>query len=194
MFQVGADSDPGRSRSSVAPGNILVSIRPACDRAAVRLPARVRSQPRGDPISDRRPNQVGPVGGVCHSAANCVKTLSRMTTHDEREYVLGTNDEELTRLGFQHRVWGEHAFALWNRAGFAPGQTILDAGCGPGFATLDLARLVGPRGRIIAVDHSARFLDHLNCSRPRTRRNFTRRGRIVPPTQPRFSVRPPSST
>jgi SAM-dependent methyltransferase len=64
-----------------------------------------------------------------------------MTTHDEREYVLGTNDEELARLGFQHRVWGEQAFALWERAGFAPGQTILDAGCGPGFATLDLARL-----------------------------------------------------
>jgi SAM-dependent methyltransferase len=84
-----------------------------------------------------------------------------MTTHEEREYVLGTNDEELARLGFQHRVWGQQAFALWERAGYAPGQTLLDVGCGPGFATLDLARLVGPQGRIIAVDHSARFLDHL---------------------------------
>lgn len=27
---------------------------------------------------------------------------------------------------------------------------------------MDLARIVGPRGRIIAVDESARFLDHLN--------------------------------
>ncbi len=85
-----------------------------------------------------------------------------MTAHEEREYVLGTNDEELQRLGFQHRVWGEQAFALWERAGFAPDQTILDVGCGPGFATLDLARLVGTTGRIIAVDHSARFLAHLN--------------------------------
>jgi hypothetical protein len=34
-------------------------------------------------------------------------------------------------------------------------------GADPWFATLDLARLVGPQGRIIAVDHSARFLDHL---------------------------------
>lgn len=84
-----------------------------------------------------------------------------MTTHEEREYVLGTNDEELVRLGFQHRVWGEQAFALWERAGFAPGQTIIDVGCGPGFATLDLARLVGPTGHVIAVDHSARFLEHL---------------------------------
>ncbi len=84
-----------------------------------------------------------------------------MSTHEDREYVLGTNDEELARLGFQHRVWGEQAYALWERAGFAPGQTVVDLGCGPGFATLDLARLVGPKGHVIAVDHSARFLEHL---------------------------------
>lgn len=85
-----------------------------------------------------------------------------MPTKNEREYVLGTNDEELVRLGFQHRVWGEYAYAIWERAGFAPGQTILDVGCGPGFAALDLARLVGSTGRVIAVDESARFLEHLN--------------------------------
>jgi SAM-dependent methyltransferase len=84
-----------------------------------------------------------------------------MTIREKGEYVLGTNDEELMRLGFQHRVWGEQAFALWERAGFAPGQTIVDVGCGPGFATLDLARLVGPKGHVIAVDHSSRFLEHL---------------------------------
>src|SRR3989304_6218773 len=84
-----------------------------------------------------------------------------MTNREKGEYVLGTDDEELMRLGFQHRVWGEQAFALWERAGFAPGQTIIDVGCGPGFATLDLARLVGPKGHVIAVDHSARFLEHL---------------------------------
>ena len=68
-----------------------------------------------------------------------------MTIREKGEYVLGTNDEELMRLGFQHRVWGEQAFALWERAGFAPGQTIVDVGCGPGFATLDLARLTNPQ-------------------------------------------------
>jgi len=85
-----------------------------------------------------------------------------MPSKDEREYVLGTNDEELVRLGFQHRVWGEYAYAIWERARFAPGQTILDVGCGPGFATLDLARIVGSTGRVIAVDESSRFLDYLN--------------------------------
>ncbi|MHB1349852.1 MAG: class I SAM-dependent methyltransferase [Desulfobulbaceae bacterium] len=32
------------------------------------------------------------------------------------------------------------------------GMTVLDLGCGPGFFTLDLARMVGPSGRVIAAD------------------------------------------
>lgn len=86
-----------------------------------------------------------------------------MTSHEQNEYVLGTHDEELARLGFQHRVWGEQAFAIWERAGFAPGQTILDVGCGPGFGTLDLSRIVTDSGRIIAVDASKRYLEHLKA-------------------------------
>lgn len=86
-----------------------------------------------------------------------------MDPSEEREYVLGTHDEELVRLGFQHRLWAEQAFALWERAGFAPGQTILDLGCGPGYASFDLAVLVGQRGRVIAVDASARFISHLKA-------------------------------
>ncbi len=84
-----------------------------------------------------------------------------MAPQEKNEYVLGTGDDELARLGFQHRVWGEQAFAIWERAGFAPGQTILDVGCGPGFGTLDLSRIVTASGRIIAVDASQRYLDHL---------------------------------
>ena len=32
------------------------------------------------------------------------------------------------------------------------GMTVLDLGCGPGFFTLEMARLVGRSGRVIAVD------------------------------------------
>jgi ubiquinone/menaquinone biosynthesis C-methylase UbiE len=32
------------------------------------------------------------------------------------------------------------------------GMTVLDLGCGPGFFSLDMARLVGRSGRVIAVD------------------------------------------
>jgi len=79
------------------------------------------------------------------------------------EYVLGTGDHELQRLGFQHQVWSAQAFSLWERAGFGPGQTIIDVGCGPGYATFDLVDLVGPRGRVVAVDQSEPFLAHLRA-------------------------------
>jgi SAM-dependent methyltransferase len=39
-----------------------------------------------------------------------------------------------------------------SRAGFGEGHTVVDLGCGPGFTTLDMARSVGPKGRVIAVD------------------------------------------
>lgn len=85
----------------------------------------------------------------------------------EREYVLGTHDAELARLGFQHQVWAEPTAAAWERAGFAPGHHLLDVGCGPGYASFDLARLVGPAGRVQAVDVSERFVRHLDEQRRR---------------------------
>ena len=83
----------------------------------------------------------------------------------ERDYVLGTHDEEVERLGLQHRVWRSRALDGWRRAGFNVGQTLLDVGCGPGFATLDLAEIVGSRGRVVAIDRSRRFLDVLASRR-----------------------------
>lgn len=82
----------------------------------------------------------------------------------EREYVLGTHDEEIVRLGLQHRVWRPRAAAAWQLAGFRSGQTLVDLGCGPGYATLDLAEIAGPSGRVVAVDRSRRFLDSLRAN------------------------------
>lgn len=82
-------------------------------------------------------------------------------TAPDRDYVLGTHDEEIARLGVQHRVWRQKMLDAWRRAGFAAGMTIADIGCGPGYAALDLAEIVGPSGRVIAVERSRRFLDAL---------------------------------
>jgi len=92
----------------------------------------------------------------------CFATLS-MTK--ERDYVLGTHEDEIARLGLQHEVWRPRALEAWSRAGFTSGQTLLDIGCGPGYATLDLADIVGPAGRVIALDRSRRFLDALEAAR-----------------------------
>src|SRR5262249_36246990 len=84
-----------------------------------------------------------------------------MATTQDRDYVLGTHDDEIARLGLQHNVWRPHALAAWQRAGFNVGQTLLDVGCGPGYATLDLAELVGDTGHVRGVDRSRRFLNTL---------------------------------
>lgn len=79
----------------------------------------------------------------------------------DRDYILGTHDEEIVRLGIQHRVWRPRALDAWRRAGFTTDQTLIDVGCGPGYASVDLAGIVGASGRIISIDRSRRFLDTL---------------------------------
>lgn len=81
----------------------------------------------------------------------------------EKDYVLGTHDEEVERLGLQHRVWRAEAIRGWHTAGFRSGGHFLDVGCGPGYATLDLAEIAGPTGSVTAVDRSARFLSALGA-------------------------------
>lgn len=84
-----------------------------------------------------------------------------MSASVERDYVLGTNDPEIARLGVQHVLWRERALAAWRAAGLKRGATVVDLGCGPGYAALDLAEWVGPEGVVYAVDRSRRFLDAL---------------------------------
>lgn len=84
-----------------------------------------------------------------------------MTTTDDqpdRDYVIGVNDAEIARLGSQHAVWRQTALQAWERAGLKPGMRVADIGCGPGYASLDLAEAVGPQGHVIGVDQSRTFL------------------------------------
>ena len=50
-----------------------------------------------------------------------------------------------------------------------PGDTVCDMGCGNGFYTLELAELVGERGKVIAVDIQREMLEMLK-DRPRPKR------------------------
>jgi len=43
----------------------------------------------------------------------------------------------------------------------ASGETVIDFGCGPGFFTLPLAEIVGPDGRVVAVDLQGAMLERL---------------------------------
>ncbi|MEP7015776.1 MAG: methyltransferase domain-containing protein [Verrucomicrobiota bacterium] len=76
----------------------------------------------------------------------------------DRDYVLGTHDEEISRLGLQHRVWRPVVLECWIRAGITAGNRVLDIGAGPGYATVDLAQIVGPSGEVVALERSAKFV------------------------------------
>ena len=76
----------------------------------------------------------------------------------DRDYVLGTHEEELARLGLQHRVWRAVALDCWQRAGITVGKRVLDVGAGPGYAAIDLAEIVGPTGEVVALERSQNFI------------------------------------
>ncbi len=76
----------------------------------------------------------------------------------ERDYVLGTHNEELARLGLQHRVWRPVVLDCWQKAGITVGSRVLDIGAGPGYATIDLAEIVGPAGKVVALERSNKFV------------------------------------
>lgn len=63
-------------------------------------------------------------------------------------------DNWIRRL-IQHprRILGEYI----NR-----GDTVVDIGCGPGYFTIDMAKLVGQEGRVIAVDLQEKMLAYVN--------------------------------
>ena len=81
-----------------------------------------------------------------------------MTDHD---YILARFEGEIERLGFQYKLWSPAAYDLWQRGGLGTGAQVLDAGCGPGFATLDLAARVGTQGQVTAFDRTQKYLRHL---------------------------------
>ena len=76
----------------------------------------------------------------------------------DRDYVLGTHDEEIDRLGLQHLVWRPEMLAAWSRGGVTRGSRVLDVGAGPGFATADLGEMVGAHGEVVGLERSARFV------------------------------------
>jgi SAM-dependent methyltransferase len=55
------------------------------------------------------------------------------------------------------RRWGQSPATLLGPY-VGSGMTVLDVGCAMGFFTLDLARLVGEKGRVIAVDLQPRMI------------------------------------
>ena len=60
------------------------------------------------------------------------------------------------------RRWVQHPERIL-KPHIREGMTALDVGCGPGFFSIDLARLVGPSGRVIACDLQLGMLQKLKA-------------------------------
>lgn len=75
-----------------------------------------------------------------------------MSPRYDDEWVAGLLDAD-GRLG------GTSPQDLLARVGLRRRQTVIDYGCGPGFLTLAAAAIVGPLGRVYAVDIEKKMLD-----------------------------------
>jgi SAM-dependent methyltransferase len=67
-------------------------------------------------------------------------------------YVIRGGVEGRERLRLLSEVMGPSTRALLAEVGIAAGSACLDLGCGGGDVTFELARAVGPSGRVIGVD------------------------------------------
>ena len=90
-----------------------------------------------------------------------------MTTRPEERasdgtpsYILRGGDAGAARLRILGAATRATTLRLLERAGVTAGQRVLDAGCGSGEVTAELARIVGPDGHVTALDADAVVLEH----------------------------------
>jgi ubiquinone/menaquinone biosynthesis C-methylase UbiE len=61
-------------------------------------------------------------------------------------------DFQLMASWFRLRDWIKPPYKILKTIGLESGMTVLDYGCGPGSFALAAARIVGPQGKVYAVD------------------------------------------
>ena len=77
----------------------------------------------------------------------------------QQHYLIRGGLEGHERLRIVGRIMQPTTISLLRRAGVELGMVCLDAGCGGGDVTFELARLVGPTGRVVGIDIDATKLD-----------------------------------
>jgi 2-polyprenyl-3-methyl-5-hydroxy-6-metoxy-1,4-benzoquinol methylase len=84
-----------------------------------------------------------------------------METPPGREsfYALGHSEQELQRLTRQGQAFEPFTRQLFEEAGISRGMRVLDVGCGSGDVAFLAADLVGPSGKVVAVDRERKAVD-----------------------------------
>ncbi len=93
-------------------------------------------------------------GNSCHSESPCgIGDGHEKASKIMKEHHLQSNlDFRLMSMEFGLRDWLRPPVKILQEAGVCSGMTVLDFGCGPGGFSLAAARMVGPQGRVYAVD------------------------------------------
>jgi len=65
-------------------------------------------------------------------------------------------------MGSRLRGWLMNPVKTLHGAGIQLGQTVLEVGCGTGFFTIPAAKLIGDEGRLVAMDPSSGFIEHVS--------------------------------
>ncbi|HYO34653.1 MAG TPA: methyltransferase domain-containing protein [Geodermatophilus sp.] len=68
------------------------------------------------------------------------------------DYALAISDDEVERYRFMAERARVDEAEFWERAGIRPGAVVADVGAGPAAVSVVLARIVGPAGRVTAVE------------------------------------------
>jgi ubiquinone/menaquinone biosynthesis C-methylase UbiE len=68
------------------------------------------------------------------------------------EYSLAMSDAEIRRYTMMAERAQASEAPLWEAAGIVPGAIVADVGCGPATASVCMARVVEPSGRVIGIE------------------------------------------
>ena len=74
-------------------------------------------------------------------------------------YAIATGQPDKGRLDLLAEIMRPHTLRLLEAVGVQPGWRCLDAGCGAGPVTFELARRVGPKGRVTGLDLGEEILE-----------------------------------
>lgn len=81
-----------------------------------------------------------------------------MAGHDKDEWLGDSGDRWATHLERLESMISPAGNALMDFARFGPGEAVADVGCGGGATSLEIARRVGPEGRVTGIDVSPQLI------------------------------------
>jgi SAM-dependent methyltransferase len=79
-------------------------------------------------------------------------------------YLLDGGDDDLRRLLGVSQVLAEPARTALRRSGISPGWRVIECGCGPIGALVQLAELTGENGQVIGIDQNPSAVDRVRLT------------------------------